>query len=95
MSLSMTVILAGAAGGASWAGVTLAATWWFNRRVRHAFPLAPASRPSDRVDPSQFFFERERERKEYLHKVTAARVQPIPPQCADAPAGAPDSDSGC
>lgn len=34
MSLSMTVILAGAAGGVAWAGVTLAATWWFNRRVR-------------------------------------------------------------
>lgn len=34
MSLTMTVILAGAAGGAMWAGVTLAATWWFNRRLR-------------------------------------------------------------
>lgn len=34
MSTAMIVILAGAAGGAMWAGVTLAATWWFNRRVR-------------------------------------------------------------
>ena len=34
MSLTVTMILAGAAGGAAWAGVTLAATWWFNRRVR-------------------------------------------------------------
>lgn len=34
MSLTMTMILAGAAGGIAWAGVTLAATWWFNRRVR-------------------------------------------------------------
>lgn len=34
MSLSATIILAGAAGGAAWAGITLAATWWFNRRAR-------------------------------------------------------------
>lgn len=36
MSLTMTMILAGAAGGAVWAGITLAATWWFNRRVRRS-----------------------------------------------------------
>ena len=34
MSLTLLVILAGAVGGAAWAGVTLAATWWFNRQVR-------------------------------------------------------------
>jgi len=34
MSLTATMILAGAAGGAAWAGVTLAATCWFNRRVQ-------------------------------------------------------------
>lgn len=34
MSLSLIVILSGLAGGAGWAGITLAATWWFNRRVR-------------------------------------------------------------
>lgn len=34
MSLTLTIILAGAAGGAARAGITLAATWWFNRRPR-------------------------------------------------------------
>lgn len=34
MSLTVAMILAGATGGAVWAGITLAATWWFNRRVR-------------------------------------------------------------
>lgn len=34
MSTTMIIILAGATGGAAWAGVTLAATAWFNRRAR-------------------------------------------------------------
>lgn len=42
MSLTLTMILAGAAGGATWAGITLAATWWFNRRVRWLEVMRPA-----------------------------------------------------
>ncbi len=34
MSVSAIVILSGLTGGACWAGITLSATWWFNRRVR-------------------------------------------------------------
>ncbi|MGB3834435.1 MAG: hypothetical protein WA975_21525 [Mesorhizobium sp.] len=36
MSLQAIVILSGMAGGATWAAITLAATWWFNRRARAA-----------------------------------------------------------
>lgn len=47
----MTMILAGAAGGAVWAGITLAATWWFNRRVRQrsGLPLAQVEGLKSRV----------------------------------------------
>lgn len=36
MSLTVTMILAGASGGLVWVAVTAAATWWFNRRVRRS-----------------------------------------------------------
>lgn len=34
MSLTTTLVIAGAAGGAVWAAISIAATCWFNRRVR-------------------------------------------------------------
>lgn len=34
MSLQAIVLLSGAAGGIAWAGITIAATAWFNRRIR-------------------------------------------------------------
>ncbi len=36
MSLTTMIVLGGASGGVAWAGITLAAIWWFNRRQRRA-----------------------------------------------------------